>query len=179
MSEGTFADKVLAFFVIGADKNWVEALSQVEPDADQVALIQSRVMDILVDHGWSEPVGTFVGSYVAIKDFLPESQHEDAIEMIRFLKDQGRLVQLGRGRGKAIVVVNDDPVPEPVSDAPPLDADAALRAIRDSYLAMEGRVEKAEAENEDLRTQLASAEERIKQLYIRLDEKVPAKADWS
>lgn len=174
-----FADQVLAFFAEHADSHWLEALGSVESDEDSVAQTQARVLDILAANGWTEPVGTYVGSYVAIKETLPESQHDEAIEAIRYLKERFRLVQHGRGRGKAIIVLSTEPLPEPPpSETPPLDADAALRQIRDSYIGMQNYVKALEAKNEDLQLQLESANERIEQLYVRLDGKVPATQDW-
>lgn len=177
-TEATFADHVLAYFVTGSNPDWQTALVDTGEEENQVASTVLRVTDLLHEHGWDEPVGTFVGSYVSIKEFLPESQHDQAIEEIRRLKDLGRLVQMGRGRGKALVIVNADPVPEPEPEAaPPLDADAALKAIRDSYAQMQQDLKSKDAVIDDLKLQLESAEERIKQLYLRLDGAVPVK-DW-
>lgn len=177
------AQEVLEFFATGAEKDWQAALTKVEDDQHLVSLTVSRVADLLDLHGWTEPVGTYIGSYVTIKDHLPESKHDDAIEAIRLLKEEGRLVQLGRGRGKALVVLNStEPLPAPEErprhSESVIDADAALRAIRDSYLNMQSQVQSLQTENDDLKLQLASAEERIKQLYLRLDGEVPAVKDW-
>ena len=188
------ANAVLAHFVENSRKNWMQALREAFEDEDQaldklVPQIQEQLELLEKDR----PYGVFIGSTATAKEV-----HEDGeavVAAIRGLKANFRLFQAGRGRGRAIVVMDETPLSgtaptaHRATDLPPavvhrdeeptpIDVNATLLTLRNTWLNMESENASLRATSEDLVIQLESAQRRIQELLQRLGEAPVPATDW-
>lgn len=173
----SIAEKVLDFFVAASESDWQEAIKSVEDDENIIDSVVERVTDIVGLHDWQTPVGAYLGSYASVKDIFEEHEYDDAIAAVRFLKEQDRIVQLGRGRGKAIIVINNDPLSlddEPIipttataeviaTSTQAINPDHALEIVRETFSALLAERDELKATVQDLRMKLKSVIEATSQ----------------
>lgn len=171
------ANRVLEFLAAHAQANWTEVLTQVLPESEVDSNVE-RINEKLAHLDLLTPVGAVAGGTAVFKDETGiEGEH--AQNAVALLKEQFRLHQCGRGRGKALVILSPEPLEGHVAhhavgtavtpaqaqgddtDEVPQDVPAMLRHASDAYRAQQTRIaqlEKALAEREaammDLRQKL-------------------------
>lgn len=104
----TNANAILEYLVANAETDrdrWSEKLEELFPGDSYATVIMGieRAMDSC---GIDRPFGVFVGSTATAKEGSG-IDGDDAQLALQGLKDNRRIVQLGRGRGRAIVVLNN------------------------------------------------------------------------
>jgi orotate phosphoribosyltransferase len=187
MLDTTIANLILKFFVENSRRgNWQETLKTVLADSTEAASLDTtiaRIEELVSLANRSAPVGVFVGSTVAAKDELGDGEVTTAT--VKALKEHGRLFQVGRGRGKAVVIIDDTPFPSTSSpsihEALPMaqvqrsnDGDNSnvaelLDRLRDMFAEQQEQLDRSTAISSELRQDLEAANNKINDLYARLE----------
>lgn len=105
------ANEILAWLLANSDKDhWSERIEEMFPGTEYETVMASleRTMN---DLAITRPVSVFVGSTATLKE-SSGSTGDDAQLAIQALKDNNRILQLGRGRGRVIVVLSHDVLTE-------------------------------------------------------------------
>ena len=108
------ANTLLEFLVGAANRAWQAVMTETLSD-EEFKWGSATLEKALNANSLEEPFGAFAGGTGAAKD-QAGLDGESAQEAIRLLKDTGRLVQLGKGRGKCLIVLRPEPLE--AADAP-------------------------------------------------------------
>lgn len=104
------ANEILAWFVAHAEADWRAVLARGLDTDKEVETNAARVHRALKGMNRSEPLGAVLGgSNTLLKDHMG-LDGEVGLEAMAALKEAGRIQQAGRGRGRAIIVLSDEPL---------------------------------------------------------------------
>lgn len=109
----TASNELLKFLVSEADPSWREVMEKTLDDALMETNL-TKMESTLATLDREEPVGAIAAGTGVIKD-RAGFEGEEGQTAVQMLKDHGRVQQCGRGRGKCLLILSDQP----------LDADAA------------------------------------------------------
>lgn len=103
------ADLILAYFVQHSRRNWMQAIRDTFPDdATIYDNTVQRVQEALDLLEFDRPHGVYVGPAVVPQDLVDDG--EAAAAAIRGLKSNLRLHQVGRGRGRLLIILDATPL---------------------------------------------------------------------
>lgn len=100
------ANRILIYLGAKVTPLWVETLD-LEFEASESEVIQRNVGVAMARLDVRRPLGTYVNSTYALRDAMGITDTPTFKNAIALLKNYDRIVQCGRGRGKAIVLVSD------------------------------------------------------------------------
>lgn len=106
------ANELLEWLLANSHKeNWSGRIEDVFPGSEYETVIAS-VERVLSELGFERPVSVYIGSTASLKkdvSFSDTQVDSDQVQLaIQSLKDNYRILQLGRGRGRAIVVLDSE-----------------------------------------------------------------------
>lgn len=107
------SNDVLAILAAAAEDETWDTHKDLVSELDQRTSVE-RAKDLLTRADRAEPVGVFVGSTVRAQEYIADLDDAPEIDdwpaVWKTLKAHGRIVQVGRGRGKLVMVIDDTPI---------------------------------------------------------------------
>lgn len=163
---------------------WAERLSPLLNDKEFESARKAIRQKLPTAEGVEIPVKGIVPAGTTIaNEALPLAQKGEAAAAINLLKSTDRILQCGRGRGKALVILSNDPLPldtqvpdettkaavssesdEDIEVIMANDIPNLLRAARDEYRNLKRRAEEAERN-------LSTAKNRVQELEVQIEGK--------
>jgi len=180
------ANKVLAFLVGRMNKHYLDVMQEELTDSEYQHSYKG-LRKLLQDAGINEAAGAVAAGTGIAKEEAGLSG-EAGQRAIQALKKSGRLQQCGRGRGKCLVILRADPLPEEENGEGEEHAKAApteeekevvdannipslLRLVRDNYRDIERQLRESHRNEqhmskliEELQQQIQEKDEQINQL---------------
>lgn len=102
------ANQMLSFLVAQSKKNWKKVMQETLSETE-MELNVSKMEALLAEHDLEAPVGAVPGGTGIAKEEAGLEGEEGQLA-IQLLKGAGRLQQCGRGRGKCLIVLSDEPL---------------------------------------------------------------------
>lgn len=100
------ANEIIAWLAANADKdNWTDRIEHLFPGAE-FETVMATLDRIMTDMGISRPVAVYSGSTSSLKEAVGAGGPDVTIAF-QSLKENYRIVQLGRGRGRAVVLLSN------------------------------------------------------------------------
>lgn len=107
------SNDVLAILAAAAEDETWDTHKDLVSELDQRTSVE-RAKGLLARADRAEPVGVFVGSTVRAQEYIADLEDAPAIDdwpaVWKTLKTHGRIVQVGRGRGQLVMVIDDTPI---------------------------------------------------------------------
>ena len=109
-AETKMANTILEWLQAGhLQKNWAQQINNLFPE-QEADLIQRTVGVAIAARAMRDAVGICPMSSVGIRTAMGIDDGELFQRSLSALKEHGRLLQAGRGRGKAIIVIDAEPM---------------------------------------------------------------------
>lgn len=105
----TNANQILSYLSDNVESGWQQQINRHFPEHDAFDAAMTAVDRAMQARDVRVPTGVFVGSTAAAKAGAG-LEGEDAQIAIQALKDNKRIIQLGRGRGKLLVLIDNTPL---------------------------------------------------------------------
>lgn len=173
MNLHTHANTVLDYGVTNGRTFWKTGILEAYPGEKEkasaaIGLCESKLQKM----GITKPVGSFPGSPHTLVSLALGSKTlpSQASVLIRLLKDNGRIIQVGGGHGKATLIISADHLEEgnqslSVSRS---DGSALVESIRDLTYGYEQDIKVLSAEVEDKTREIAELKARVDSLNDQL-----------
>lgn len=182
MTTLSMQDKINGFLqFLSTNKNiyWtsgIQLLFQDDPDAGVMCI--QNVETKLHRMGAPGACGIVVGSTVQLLEkYDPNLLPTECTVILSSLRDQNRIIQIGKGRGKAVLLVTADPIvyagPD---DIDPSDRKAVLKALQDAVADDAATIEKLTLELNKKTSQLQALEREVREL--RRQQSVSDRLTW-
>jgi len=158
------ANEILTHLVVRSSSSWAAALHDLmlSEEATKYTAALARKYN-------TENARTYTKGFADLHAQLPNISKEDFKEATSLLKERGKIVQYGKGKGVAIIILDSTTIPEEEGWIRPDDFSALLKAAA-SYVPemerMQIEVTRLRSDLEEANETIAALQEQVKLNYL-------------